>query len=335
MTSRTRRILSVYAIVTLLSTVFGAVQSPNGPVAMIAGGAAGALIGFWLAVFENSVREVWRRPLRRYQAWKIALVRAIVYLASFYFVPELVGWIVSLLQPGADPRATMGDRHILLYVAFALGVNLLMAVRRMLGPRNLIALAVGRYHRARPEERVVAFMDLKGSTPLAEKLGPARYHDFLNDVFFDAAGPILEHGGEVYQYVGDEIVVTWRNDRGLRNAECVAFLFALEDLLAAHRDVYLAEYDAFPSLRGALHIGTLMVGEIGDLNRQIVMIGDTMNTASRIEGVCRQFHRDYVASAALMERLQALPDGVIRESLGTVHLAGKSGETELFALKRA
>jgi adenylate cyclase len=182
--------------------------------------------------------------------------------------------------------------------------------------------------------RIVAFLDLRGSTQLAERMGTARYHDFLNDVFFDVADPILESGGSVYQYVGDEIVVTWSAPRGLKNAACVAFLFAVEDALARRRPAYLAEFDAVPTMRGALHIGPLMVGEIGDLNRQIVMIGDTMNTASRIEGACRKFGRDYIASGPLLERIGALPPGVVAESLGPVPLAGKSGELELFALSR-
>jgi len=78
-----------------------------------------------------------------------------------------------------------------------------------------------------------------------------------------------------------------------------------------------------------------MVGEIGDLKRQIVMIGDTMNTAARIESACRQFGRDYVASASVLVRLAGLPPEFRSESLGSVLLAGKAGEMELFALLRA
>src|SRR6201999_3181337 len=104
--------------------------------------------------------------------------------------------------------------------------------------------------------------------------------------FFDLADPIIESGATVYQYVGDEVVVTWPSARGLKNGDCIRYFFAVEEALARRRPSYLATYDAMPVLRGALHIGPLMVGEIGDLNRQIVMSGDTMNTTSRIEGAC-------------------------------------------------
>jgi len=48
-----------------------------------------------------------------------------------------------------------------------------------------------------------------GSTPLAERLGPASVHEFLNRVFQLASDPIDDHEGEIYQYVGDEVVITW------------------------------------------------------------------------------------------------------------------------------
>lgn len=332
-----RRIISVYLIVILISGIFGVIQSPEPRnfLGELGDGIDGALIGIALTFFEIQMRDVHARKLRRFKPWKIVLFRFAVYLAVFYFVPEIMGRVMQQIWPDRNIRELVGQHHLFLYFAFAMVVNLFMAIRRMLGAKNLLAMTTGRYRRPREEEHIVAFVDLKGSTPLAERLGPSRFHDFLNDVFFDAAGPIIDLGGEVYQYVGDEIVVTWSAARGLKNGDCVRFFFALEDALAERREAYLKEYGEVPSLRGALHIGPLMVGEIGDLNRQIVMIGDTMNTAARIEGACRKFGRDYVASASILVRLAQLPEAIRAESLGPVPLAGKSGEMELFALSRA
>jgi len=332
--TRTIRLISVYLVVTVLSAGFGISQAPDDLFGVLDGAVTGGLIGLALVSFERLVRDIWARELRRFKPYTIAAARLLVYLACFTLIPNAVAWLTRSIRPDIDLGELVGQRNVLLYFAFALVVNLFMAVRRMLGIRYLWAMTLGRYRRPREEEHIVAFMDLKGSTPLAERLGPERYHDFLNDVFFDLADPITESGGDVYQYVGDEIVVTWTAKRGIKNASCVAFLFAVEDALARHRGTFLADYGAEPRLRGALHIGPLMVGEIGDLKRQIVMIGDTMNTAARIEGACRKFGRDYVASGLLLQRIGALPAGVSAESLGPVPLAGKSGEVELFALSR-
>ena len=83
------------------------------------------------------------------------------------------------------------------------------------------------------------------------------------DLEHDMADPIVESGANVYQYVGDEVVVTWEIERGLKNADCIRYFFAVEESLARRRQIYLDTYGATPTLRGALHIGPLMVGEIG------------------------------------------------------------------------
>ena len=58
------------------------------------------------------------------------------------------------------------------------------------------------------EDRVFLFLDLEGSTQLAERLGSALYFELLRRCLDDLTEPILETEGEIYQYAGDEIVVT-------------------------------------------------------------------------------------------------------------------------------
>jgi adenylate cyclase len=176
-------------------------------------------------------------------------------------------------------------------------------------------------------------MDLRGSTEAAEKLGDAQFHRFLNRVFWDVTDPILEAGGEIYRYVGDEIIITWPVERAAVHTASVACVFAVEDALARRRAHYLAEFGIEPRLRSALHAGPLIVGEMGDVKREIVMLGDTMNTAARIESVCRTAQADCVASAPALE-LALLPAGVRAQSLGAAPLRGKESGIELFALTR-
>ena len=144
---------------------------------------------------------------------------------------------------------------------------------------------------------------------------------------------MLEASGDIYRYVGDEIIVTWPAARGARDGSCVKCVFAIEDALAARRENYLADFGTEPRFRAALHAGPLIVGEMGDLKREIVMLGDTMNTTARIENVCRTMAKDVIASSAAL-RLFALPTGISAESLGAVPLRGKTSELELFALVR-
>ena len=112
-----------------------------------------------------------------------------------------------------------------------------------------------------------------------------------------------------------------------------ACVFDIFDVLANSRGRYAADYGAEPQLRAALHAGPLIVGEMGDLKREIVLLGDTMNAAARIENACRTFDKDVIASAPVL-RLFTLPADMRAQSLGVVALRGKETELELFALTR-
>ena len=104
--------------------------------------------------------------------------------------------------------------------------------------------------------------------------------------------------------------------------------------LANRRADYLSAFNTEPRLRGAIHAGTLVVGEMGDLKREVVMLGDTMNTTARIEEMCRVTGRDFLASAAILEAIPHLPPNVTAEALGEVALRGRQEDVQLFALTR-
>jgi len=73
---------------------------------------------------------------------------------------------------------------------------------------------------------------------------------------------------------------------------------------------------------------------MGDVKREIVLLGDTMNTTARIESTCRSTGYDYIASTSAMPEPGTLPPGVLAEKLGPVELRGKLQVVELFGLKR-
>ena len=74
---------------------------------------------------------------------------------------------------------------------------------------------------------------------------------------------------------------------------------------------------------------------MGDLKREIVMLGDTMNTAARIEEMCRVTGRESIASEAVLRAVGPLPPRVHAEALGEIALRGKEGDVRLSALTRA
>ncbi len=155
-----------------------------------------------------------------------------------------------------------------------------------------------------------------------------------NHLAFDLSDPVAEAKGEIYRYVGDEIIVSWMIARGNAGAGAIGCLPAIEDVLVDRCAEYVAGFGAIPRLRGALHAGPVVVGEMGAAKREIVISGDTMNTAARIKEVCRQTDHDYIASAAALRAAGPLPAGLRAEALGPMPLRGKEEQIELFALSR-
>lgn len=331
---RTRRRVRIVATATLVACVFAIAIAPRTPSGVAIALLSATAISGALSTLEIQLNTRFAGLAYRLPVAVTLLLRTICYGLALVLIPLAA----SALVVGRWPSLTRGDGFskdgLLLSLALAVGINLAVTLSRLLGTGILISLFTGRYHHPREEERIVLFLDVKGSTRLAERLGDKQFHRFLNRVFFDVSDPVAEAGGEIYRYVGDEIIATWTMKRGVREAACLRCVFAIEDALAARRAHYRAEFGTEPQLRGAIHAGALVIGEMGDWKREIVMLGDTMNTAARIEDVCRAKHCDYIASAAVLERIGELPPGMRAESLGPVELPGKNAGISLFALSR-
>lgn len=225
------------------------------------------------------------------------------------------------------PRAVlMASTFVLLGTAI-----FLVQLSRLIGDRTLRDVLFGRYHRSRTEERFFLFVDIAGSTPLAERIGPAAVHRFLGEVFRLASDPIDDHRGEVYQYVGDEIVITWTVAEGRDGARPVVCFFGIEQALARAAPEFEREFGTAPRLRAALHGGPVITGEVGGSRRAIVYHGDVMNTTSRIEQATRDLERQFLASGDALERLGNL-DGFMIEDLGAQQLRGRAAAIRVYAL---
>ena len=258
-------------------------------------------------------------------------VRSAVYLVIIVMI-EMLGVTLFYGAEGLG-RISLGDFAFTLAIC-AVG-NLMYAIADLLGPGVLFAFAAGRYYRPRREERALLFIDLRASTTAAERLGEARFLDLLDAFIDDVSQAIVQNGGEIHKYVGDEIIATWRLKPGRNDAGIVRACFVARDRLAARRDVYKRDFGVGADFRAALHGGAVVVGEIGSFKKEIALIGDSMNTTARILDACRQLDRPTLASSALLDRLKGLPDSIAPRVIAPLALRGKSQPLELFALERA
>ena len=262
-------------------------------------------------------------------------LKTVVYGALIAAVVVGSGLAIDALLPpelagsGIDPRTTG------LIIAASLGTTLafvvLMQATGLVGRRTFRDLILGRYRRPRAERRFFLFVDVVGSTALAERLGALEAHNFLAAVFAAVAEPVAACRGEVYQYVGDEVVVTWTEDEARADAGPLRCYFEMARALEAGRAAFEGRFGAAPALRAALHFGEVIAGEVGVMRRAIVYHGDVMNTASRLEQATRDLGRRFIASDAAVRALAAPPELVL-EDLGALALRGRQDAVRAWAV---
>ena len=175
------------------------------------------------------------------------------------------------------------------------------------------------------------FVDLNSSTTIAEKLGDEKYHQFLKEFFADITNPILDNKGEIYQYVGDEVVIAWKYQDGIQYNRCIECFFDMKKQIQKFSDKYLQKYGLLPGFKAGIHCGRVVAGEVGIIKRDITFSGDVLNTTSRIQGKCKEFGAEIIASDDLLNVLQ-LTGKYTTRFLGSIKLRGKEKDVELSTL---
>jgi len=220
--------------------------------------------------------------------------------------------------------------------AFWLVVVLLTLITQLVndkyGPGVFREFLMGKYFLPKREERIFMFLDLRSSTSTAEKLGEERYFNFLNDVFKYTTSDILNSSGEIYQYVGDEIVISWKMPKGTENANCLQCFFRIQKTLRNKASYFQEQYDTIPEFKAGLHYGHVMAGEVGVVKRDIAFSGDVLNTTSRIQAKCNDLGVNLLLSKFLLDKLAKAADHYKFKKMGDLLLRGKEERVVLFGV---
>jgi len=297
---------------------------------LIRGALTGAVIASVLTSFDAFVlRGPLGAPLRRAPFTVHVAVRT-----SFYLIVILLALKVGVWTFPSPGERGIESPDVLFSLAAAFVFAFIQDVNSLLGQNVLVNFITGRYYAPRVESRVFLFIDMEGSTGLAERLGPLAFHRLLNRFVLDLTQPIVAARGEIHRYVGDELIATWKLEDGTTDSRCVTACFAAIDQLAKHAPDYRREFGVAVAVRAGLHCGPVVTGEMGSMKKEIVFLGDTVNTAARIQDLCRQTGDRVLASADLIDRLD-LPPGVAKRSLGDLRLRGKGADLALYALTEA
>lgn len=233
---------------------------------------------------------------------------------------------------GTWEDVTLLKVNVYLYaVAVTAAIIFVSRVRELLGRDVFLSLLTGRYRNPMQEERVFLFVDLVGSTAFAEEHGDLKTQEFLGAVFGALAEPVRRHKGAIDDYIGDAAIITWPLRRGVKNANCVRCVFNILADIEANSEMWLKSYGRVPRLRAALHGGSIVTAEIGVDHHKIAYFGDTVNTTSRLESLCKTLERQVLISSDLATRME-LPETIIREDLGEHAVRGRDQHLGVIAL---
>lgn len=200
------------------------------------------------------------------------------------------------------------------------------------GPGNLRSFFLGRYFRPKREERIFMFLDLRGSTYIAQILGEEQYFNFIKDVIRDATPVILRHKGRIYQYVGDEITVSWWMNHGLNKLNCIRCPMEVRKVFNHRSSYYTAQYGVVPDFKAGLHCGHVMVGEIGVVKRDIAFSGEVVGTAARIQNRCNHLEVNLLISQDLKDILPWEGSKLLPEHKGDLLIKGKMTNLALYTV---
>ena len=283
-----------------------------------------------------------KRNVRNLPLWINFIVKTAVLIALCFVMNFLIHFVYSIVMSDLSPKRALDDfvndafttywilEKIPSWFLIFFVTQLLIEITEKYSPGIFLDIFFGKYVHPRIEKRIVMFIDLKDSTPIAEKLEHKENFRFIRDFIFFISTALIEYGGRIYQYVGDEIVVSWpytpRNTKRCMNA-----LIEARKLLQRNGAHFRRKYGLIPEFRVGIHAGEVTVGEIGVIKKDLAMSGDTMNTTARIRSACSELNQKFIVSKDFMDGAD-LKEWQ-SESLGVVDLKGKASGVELFALK--
>ncbi|MEZ4416905.1 MAG: adenylate/guanylate cyclase domain-containing protein [Gemmatimonadota bacterium] len=291
------------------------------------------------ASFDVLVLSRWfrRRPLGR-----TILTKAAFWLVCIVVLNSVAQVLILSSQSGASLFGAEVRRRYVEYLsspyvimttaywgAVVLIALFVVQVGEKFGQGVLLSFLMGKYHQPKEEDRIFLFIDLKSSTTYAEALGHMQYSRLLQDCFYDLTDVVVAHQAVIYQYVGDEVVLTWDLETGLHEANCVRSFFAFDRALKARHEHYESRYGLVPEFKAGLNAGRVTAAEVGEIKKELAYHGDVLNTASRIQGKCNEFGTQILISESLCHLMHEHP-GFNFGLVGSVELRGRQQPVRVY-----
>lgn len=332
------RKLKILGLICLFTMTIGIIyQKLDDGFISSAGVMIGLFLGLGFGILELFLLKKLSLQLKKLPFHLMAITKTVLYTSIIFFSINFLGLIYGYFEGKTleefysslvtHERMTQILVSLVMYTI----IILFLQISKLLGDGVLLKVLSGKYHKPVEEERVFMFLDLKSSTTIAEKIGHKKFYALLNSFFHEITEPVLMTKAKIYQYVGDEIVFTWKREDGIEDANCLRIFFMIKNAVEAKREEYLYEYGTIPQFKAGVHFGKVIVGQIGDIKREIVFNGDVLNTTARIQELCNTYHEELLISRRLLYQLK-LPKNYNQNYIGEVKLKGKETEFTLYGI---
>ena len=333
---KVQNILIIIGIGLIFGLLYNFLYYPHTLVEFMEAGSISILIGLFLGILEEFV---FKKVFQKFSFLIVSIVRTVLYSLLISFVlclvlsieialTEQISYLDAVITYLISP---LFQRDFIFSFLFIVLILFVLQIILLIGKANFFRLMLGLYHQPREISRIFMFVDLKGSTTIAEKLTNKAFSSLIKDCFDDVSDAIMMFSGEIYQYVGDEIVVAWPIRKN--NLNCILSFFKMEEIIKTNREHYQSKYGLVPEFKAGIHVGKVVMTAVGKQKRELVYHGDVLNTTSRIEGKCNELNQKLLISEELLNYINLANDFII-EKKDEIELRGKAQKLCLYGVRQ-
>jgi len=265
-------------------------------------------------------------------------VRSLSYFAAFLVVWSIGSFYFSqfVVPDLVIPEQAINNQFyaLLLYTAVsAVLFGFITQVNKSYGPGVLVPVLLGYYRKPVKEYRIFLFADLNSSTTYAEKLGMQKYSLLIQECFNIANRILPEHDGQIYQYVGDEIVLVWQAYRKEDFYNTLNYYFHFISELKEQEPHFQEIYGVCPEFKAGINCGEITVAEVGSVKRDVAYHGDNINVAARLLALCSDLEEKILVTQGFKNQVSEI-DRYEFTFIREVKLKGKVKTTNVYSVQQ-
>ncbi|OIQ22644.1 adenylate/guanylate cyclase domain-containing protein [Lacinutrix sp. MedPE-SW] len=300
----------------------------------------GVILGVLIGVIFTITEFLFDKFLSKNLSLALVLTeKFIIYLLSIILS---LNYVYPLVEEALNLNISNEDgwwkesRHFWLLVGYFLVCSIIFSFIKIanekFGSGVFFNFLIGKYRNPKEEKRIFMFLDLQASTTIAEQIGHYRYSELIQDCFYDLNRIVSKYNADIYQYVGDEAVLSWKYKTGIKKNNCVELFFHFKSRIEKKQKRYLKKYGLVPKFKAGIHGGELIVTEVGSIKKEIAYHGDVINTCARIQGECNKYNETLLCSNAIIHDLK-LSSKFKTKYIGDLELKGKEETLKISAIK--